>query len=78
MAKKPSCKRKEPLIKSWRGAPFVAYSDLPSRAKQEVDRTWTGRGRREGWENKEWWAFAVKADGSLAKSPFVEPIGPCK
>lgn len=61
---------------TWKGCPFVRYVDLPLAAKAEARARFSPKGRRMGWENIEWWAFAVKKDGTLAKCRYIEPVGP--
>jgi len=59
----------------WRGCPFVRFADLTPEQKIIARRRFSARGRRSGWEQIEWWGFAVRKDGKLANCPYIHPYG---
>ena len=60
----------------WRGCPYVPFPRLTKEQQGEARKRFSPKGRREGWENIEWWAFCVRSDGKLAKCQYIEPVGP--
>lgn len=60
---------------TWRGCRYVPYPQLPREAQAEARQRFSPAGRRMGYEKITSWAFALRKDGRLARSPYIEPIG---
>ena len=62
-----------PLIESYRGMKFVGFNRLSRENQAKIRARWFSSARG-AWQDPENWAFCVKADGSLGKCPYREPM----
>jgi hypothetical protein len=57
----------------WRGCPFVPFSELTPRCKEQAKQRFSPTGRRGEWRSISSWAFAVTKRGNLATTSWIEP-----